>query len=82
MDNNMPIMTGLEAALKLKTMHENDEINLGNMKLVLVTGDEVDGKYADADFKEIIAQVFDDVMTKPLTKANFEKFLLRNRTVF
>ena len=47
----MPIMTGLEAALKLRQMHELSEMNLPkDLKLILVTGDEIDGRHAEKEF--------------------------------
>jgi CheY-like chemotaxis protein len=82
LDNNMPIMTGLEAAVNLRQMHDRQQADLRNTKLILITGDEVRGSRVDSDFKAIIAKVFDDILSKPLTRLEFEAFIKRNHAMF
>lgn len=82
LDNNMPIMTGLEAAVNLRQMHDRKHADLSNTKLILITGDEVRGSRVDSDFKAIIGKVFDDILSKPLTRLEFEAFIKRNHTMF
>ena len=82
LDNNMPIMTGLEAAVNLRQLHDRQQADLSNTKLVLITGDEVRGSRVDSDFKAIIGKVFDDILSKPLTRLEFEAFIKRNHTIF
>ena len=83
LDNNMPIMTGLEAAaVNLRQMHDRKQIDLSNTKLILITGDEVRGSRVDSDFKEIIEKVFDEILSKPLSRLEFEAFIIRNPAMF
>ena len=75
-------MTGLEAAVNLRQMHDRHLTDLSNTKLVLITGDEVRGSRVDSDFKAIIGKVFDDILTKPLTRLEFQAFIKRNQKMF
>ena len=81
LDNNMPIMSGLEAAVSLRQMHDRQQLDLSNTKLILITGDEVRGSRVDSDFKETIEKVFDEILSKPMSRLEFEAFIIRNPAI-
>lgn len=71
LDNSMPVMSGIECAREIRRLQVAGEVPRST-KVILVSGDV----FKREDINDL-TQIFDDVLTKPISRDDFLKVISR-----